>query len=81
MWWGWGRHHVGPTLNPAGGPMVLVVAGLGLLMVPGMLAAIERAIATGWSRSRTQCTTPASGQQTGSNRPAKKPNEARTNRD
>jgi hypothetical protein len=60
--------------------MVLVVAGVGLLMVPGLLAAVE-----GY-RDRLEPLAHAVhhaglGQQTGSNRPAKKPNEVRTNRD
>jgi hypothetical protein len=41
MWWGWGRHHVGLSLNQSSVPMVLVVDALHLLMVPGMLAAVE----------------------------------------
>jgi hypothetical protein len=40
MWWAWGRH-VGLSLNQAGLPMGLVVLALGLLVVPGMLAAVE----------------------------------------
>jgi hypothetical protein len=40
MWWAWGRH-VGLSLNQARLPMVLVVVALGLLVVPGMLVALE----------------------------------------
>lgn len=79
MWWGWGRHHVSPALSRAGRPMGLAVAGLGLLMVPGMLAAVERYC------DRLERLTHAVhhgrlGQQTGSNRPAEKPKEAREDR-
>jgi hypothetical protein len=79
VWWGWGRHLVGSALSRAGRPMVLVVAGLGLLMVPGMLAAVE-----GY-RDRLERLAHAVddgglGQQMGSNRPAEKPKEARENR-
>jgi len=40
MWWTWGRH-LGLSPNQAELPMVLAVTGLGLLVVPGMLAAVE----------------------------------------
>jgi hypothetical protein len=40
VWWIWGRHQ-GLFPHRAGPPTALVVAGLGLLVVPGMLAAVE----------------------------------------
>jgi hypothetical protein len=41
VWWRWGRYHLGLASSQPRFPMVLVVAGLGLLMAPGLLAAVE----------------------------------------